>query len=602
MLFLRAVLAPTRPSWSFVAAVLICIYGALLRLDALAAKYGPLDHPRWARVATRDIAPLARYLRPSSIAFGREPRPYVGGDPYSYLKYAREMTSFYQPHVREPVFLATTRLGLWSVDGQDVGISFASAAGSVAAIFGTYLLGAAVVSPAGGVIAAALLAIEYDAIAWSVDGWRDDTFMAFFVFTVWALVRFRQDPTFARALAVGLLGGGACLTRLTAVPFLAPALLWIAIERRADARRIFERTGIVVVLLAAVVGPYLVSCAIASGDPFLAVNYHTGYYRHAEGLPHAEPMSATEYVRAKIGRRPIAALDVAAIGLFVRPVERKWWPYDLWLPGLARALRWIGVAGLALWLFSGAGRFLLFVLTLALLPYAFTWNLGGGGEWRFTMHVYPIYLTAAVHALSGVVTFTAAAFRSRAARDCAISPRQFAWRALVVGAVATLLAGLHVGMPWLVKREAIAAGEAVNVEAGARDWIFFRRGWSPPHSEGAVTVRVSLSDRVSVHFPLPEKRAYEIALRLDPVAPNLQDRLTVLFNRQLIGRLNLSWNPERIGTYRLSLPAAWVRAGGNQIELVQEKMVTAAEAGPSFAWIDPAAQLGIRLWYLRVID
>ena len=226
---------------------------------------GSLDHPAWARIATHQIAPLARYVRPSSVLFGREPRPYIGGDPYTYLKYAREMTSFYQPHVREPVFLATTRLGVWSVDGQDAGISLASAVGSIAAIFATYLLGAALISPAGGLAAAALLAIEYNAITWGVDGWRDDTFTAFFVLTVWALVRYRERPSFGRAVATGLLAGATCLTRLTALSFILPALLWISIERRADGRLRLERTAVAMFLLTALVTPYLVSCAIASG-------------------------------------------------------------------------------------------------------------------------------------------------------------------------------------------------------------------------------------------------------------------------------------------------------------------------------------------------
>ena len=40
------------------------------------------------------------------------------------------------------------------------------------------------------------------------------------------------------------------------------------------------------------------------------------------------------------------------------------------------------------------------MLTLGvLLPYAFTWGIPGGGEWRFTMPAYPFYLVAAALAL-----------------------------------------------------------------------------------------------------------------------------------------------------------------------------------------------------------
>ena len=88
------------------------------------------------------------------------------------------MTHFYQPHVREPVFLALTRVSLWALEQQDAAVSLASAIGSMLAIFATYLVGAALISPLGGLAAALILAIDYQVITWSVDGWRDDTFTA----------------------------------------------------------------------------------------------------------------------------------------------------------------------------------------------------------------------------------------------------------------------------------------------------------------------------------------------------------------------------------------------------------------------------------------
>jgi hypothetical protein len=575
-----------------IVALLISAYGALLRLDAFTGKYGPLDRPAWARVVTHDLAPVAGRLRPAHVHWGRIAQPYAGGDPHGYLKFAREMTSFYQPHIREPVFLATTKVALATLDGQNAGVSLASAAGSVLTIFATYLLGAAVVSPAGGLIAAALYAIEYDSITWAVDGWRDDTFAAFFVLTAWALVRFRERASFGRALILAFAGGAACLTRLTALSFILPALAWIAIERRADGRQRLEYTAAAIGVLTAIVLPYLVSCALAAGDPFLAVNHHTGYYRHAEGVAEQQPMSAGEYLRAKFARRPVATIDVAAMGLFVWPFANKWHPFDIWTRGLSAALWWTTVAGLTLWLFQPTGRLMLVILVTALIPFAFTWNVGGGGEWRFTMHVYSIYLVAAVSAVM-------AAWRAIGRPP---AWREVRWRIAIVAVLAASAVSFYLVMPWFVKREAMAADEAVNLEAGPRDRMFFRRGWSPPRTDGAVTARVSRTERASIHFPLPEKRAYEIALRLDPVAPGTQDRLTVLLNKRMLARLQLSWNPDRVGSYRLTLPAEWVRDGDNEIELVPETMVTAGAGGPRFAWLDPEERVGVRLWYLRVLE
>ena len=54
-------------------AVAITIYGGLLRLDSFVGKYGTLDHPAWARVATRNVAPLVPAIRPSRVAWYRVP-------------------------------------------------------------------------------------------------------------------------------------------------------------------------------------------------------------------------------------------------------------------------------------------------------------------------------------------------------------------------------------------------------------------------------------------------------------------------------------------------------------------------------------------------
>jgi hypothetical protein len=45
-----------------------------------------------------------------------------------------------------------------------------------------------------------------------------------------------------------------------------------------------------------------------------------------------------------------------------------------------------------------------------------------------------------------------------------------------------------------------------------------------------------------------------------------------------------------------------VRAGSNELTLVPESMVAAGAAGPQFAWLDPAEKIGVRLWYVRVVQ
>jgi hypothetical protein len=379
--------------------------------------------------------------------------------------------------------------------------------------------------------------------------------------------------------------------------------LWIATSRAvappdvaATPRR--DRAvylGTAIVIAAAVVAPYLISCAIATGDPFFSINDHTTYYRFAEGVRDSSHLSATGYLRQKISAHPIAMLDVGSTGLLVRPFERKWSGFAPWLPAIATFLWSAALAGLTIWIFSPRGRLMLLMLATSLVPYAFTWNLGDGGAWRFTMHAYPIYLLAAVQAC--VSTWLAIRQRRLPVRAVVLARRGAA-----VAGLAVVAAVVYLSLPWFVAREAIANGEAVTIGAGARDRLFYRQDWSEPRIDGNVTARISKAEQTAVHFPLAQKRPYEVVLRLDPVQPETQRRLTVLFNRQLLGHLLLSWNPERVGSYRLSLPAEWVRQGSNEITLVPEAMVAAGSAGPRFAWLDPATKIGVRFWYVRVLE
>ena len=582
-------------------AILITVFGALLRLDAYCGKYGTLDHPRWAFAATHAVAAAARHLRPASVHWTPERHPYEGGDPINYLKFAREMATFYQPHVREPLFLALTRVSLDVLDQQDAAVSLASAVGSTLAIFGTFLLAAELASPLAGLLAALLVAGEYDLITWSVDGWRDDLFMATVVFTAWAFLRFRRRASFSNALLVGCTAGLACLTRITALSFVLPALAWIAVAAKASTRR--ERLTYAAVagaIMTALVAPFLISCAIATGDPLYAIDYHTVYYRAAEGMAVGRPMTASSYIREKIAAYPFNTLDIGATGVFVRPFVTKWQGFAMWQPELGPILRSLAFVGLAAMPFFAAGRLLLLMLFTSLLPYAFTWNLGDGGAWRFTMHVYPLYIAASTLAVIGAYRIgVAIATTSPGARRALV--RRYVLSAAAVSCAIAAASALYLILPWFDVREKLMKGESVSVETGERDWPFYRSGWSPPHLDGAIAVRVSDAERASVTFPLPKKDRYEAILRLDPAAPAMQRTVRVLFNSQFVGVLHLEWNPVRVGSYSVSLPAAWVKSGINTLTIVPDALVPAKLAGPRFEWIDPSQPVGVRLWYVRLL-
>jgi hypothetical protein len=555
------------------AAASITLYGALLRLDAFVGKYGTLDHPAWARVMTHDVATVVRAIRPARVQWTRERTPYIGGDPIGYLGFGREMTTFYQPHFREPVFLTAVRMSLWMLDGQDAAVSLASATGSVLLIVATFLLGSEIAGAGGGLAAALVVAIEYDLIVWSVDGWRDDLFAAFVVLSAWTLVRLRDRPSFANALGAGLVCGLTCLTRVTALSFIVPALLWIVIAGGRELRRErYESVAVAAVLTAAVLGPFLISCAIATGDPFLAIDQHTIYYRAAEGLDLKQHTTAGAYVLQKFKAHPVATTDLAVTGLFVRPFAIKWNGLGAWSSWLGPVLMWLSLGGLAAFVFSPRGRLLLAIIVASLLPYAFTWNVAAGGEWRFTMHVYGLFIVAAMYAV-------------------ALTPRladRKVWRPLARRAIAVVTAAaaataLYLAFPWFVVGEALALNESVSVEAGGRDRVFFRSGWSPAEANGNVTTRTSRASRSIVHFPLPDVDEYEIVLRVDPVAAAPVSSAMILFNGQIAGGFGFVTSPERIGSYRLTVPRTWQKTGDNELGIA----TTGAE--------------GVRLWLVRII-
>jgi hypothetical protein len=581
---------------------LITLHGALLRLEALHVKYGAMERPSWVASIEARAVPVARRVRPPQVTWGPIATPYVGGDPINYLLYAREMTSFYQAHVREPVFLALTRGFLEAMQNKDVALSFASATAGTLAIPATFLLGR-LYSPFVGLAAAAALAVEFDAITWSVDGWRDDTFMLVVTLAAWALIRLRRVPSATNVALAGVMGAIACLTRITALSFVCPALLYAALRNEARLRHASRRVAIAGVLTMALVLPYLVNCARATGDPFFAINYHTRYYRAAEQMAEDESVGALTYVSAKFAARPIHAVDTAFVGLVVFPYRNKWNGFAPWSPYIGPVLFWCGAAGLLLATAVRDGRLFLLIIATSLLPYAMTWSVGGGGGWRFTQHVYPFYMVAAFAAMAAAVH----AVRSAATRRGDV--RQYLNRRTIAVVAAVALA-VAVGRAWYtfapmaIFREALATGEPANIMSGDRDHVFFRGRWSAPQRQGAIVVRAALADRVSLRVPVPRRAmTYRITLRVDPAEtrdPALQPRVTAYFNGRVAAQLHLYRQEGRMGTYRFVVPpdvADW-RVG--RLDLVASHTVPAGDAGPQFNWLAPATPVAFRLWYVRV--
>lgn len=583
----------------------ITLFGALLRLDALTVKYGWLDHPAWAVRVEQALLPISSAVRPASAPWARVDQPYVRGDPINYLRFAREMRHFYQAHVREPIFLSLTRGMLWVMRDSDIAVSYASALAGTLAIVATYLLGAAAWSRAAGLIAAAALAIELDAVKWAVDGWRDDTFMLFVALCGWAFVRLLQRPTRRWAVAAGVIAAAACLTRISALSFVIPALLWIGLHEwkaRVTVRPLALPAVISAGVMAVLVAPFLINCWRATGDPFFAINYHTVYYRAAEGRAPDESVGALAYVTGKLRERPISTIDTAGVGLLVFPFTNKWLGFNQWSRHLGPVLRGFAVAGLILALWSREGRLLWLILITSLAPYAVTWSVGGGGEWRFTQHAYPFYLVAAGAAMT-ILGRGLALVVTRRVELASLITRPRLGQAATFTLIVALGWLVYVTLPYFVVHEALAAGETVSVGVSDRDLLFFRDRWSDRSGSGNVVVRVAVGDRVSIRLPLPRPTEHLLTLRMDPPQvedPAYQPKVTVFVDGHTIGHVRFNFDPQRVGAYRMTVPRELAGRSFSRLDLVASHTIPAAQSGPRFAWLPGDTPVAFYLWYVRV--
>jgi len=575
---------------------LILLCAAVLRLDALAESFGPHDAPRWLGALERVATRASEAITPDGWGWQHEADPYGRGDPHNYLRFAREMRHFYQAHVREPVYLVAVRAGLVLSGGADVGISITSIASSLLLLVVVYVLGRETVSAAAGLLAAGVLAIERDAILWSIGGWRAETFACVSLLAVWLWVRTTRTPSTRWAAAAGLMTGLACLTRLTAPFMLAPVVVWTLCVRDVTVLRQRLRTAAIAGTLAAViVTPYLVSCALEFGDPFYAVNYHTQFYLDREGSePEIQP--ASRYILHKFADRPVETTDIALQGLFVFPFQNKWNGIRVWQPELGTWLAWLSVCGLLLWLFDTRGRVLLAALFGSLVPYMITWSIPGGAEWRFTSHAYVFYLLAAF----GLPTTLLAARRQLAAA-------RHAGRALMIRVVvlaAVVGAGLTWwwGMPRLVLREALRQNRPAAILAGPRDRWLLHRGWSVLSVTGNVTARFATAPSAFVSLPLPEQRDYQLVLRVDPIPRGdlPPQHLSVELDGEPLGRFELTWDPDAVGRYEVAVPGRLIRSRSSVLRLQPDALVEAGSAALRYPVLRPDERVGFRLWYVLI--
>ncbi|MCU0241026.1 MAG: glycosyltransferase family 39 protein [Vicinamibacteria bacterium] len=542
--------------------IAIVTFAAALRIEALAGRFGGEAPPSGVRAAL----PIIAEMRPASWNWAPEPEPYIHGDPAVYIRYARQMRNPYEPRVREPLFVFATKLAFSLCGGRDVAVSIASASFSVLLIGATYLLGTLAFSRLAGALAALGLAMDYDAISWGVEGWRDDAFAFLVVGFAIAILKLYERGTFSWSVLAGIGGGLACLTRITSFTLIVPVLAALLIWPRSRPRRTrLQRAGLALFLSLALVAPFMINLTIVYGDPFYSISEHTVFYRARADISAEGRMSVPRYLMTSF--RPWQMIDTAAIGFTDYPFSSKWHLED-WVGGLGATLAALALLGLTLWLFEANGRWLLLIHAAALVPFVLTWEVKAGDPWRLTLHAYPFYLLAAGSLLANLARLVTDS-GARARLKEYLRPRRLAWLGIGALMLLALVGCVRYGLYYMRVREAIRGGVNTHIMAGPRDALFFGDGWQESVRLTNWSLRASKGHRMTMRLPLAAGRSYTLGFRMDPF-PRETDRTTrvgVRLNGSEVATISLKFNPERTGLHEVLVPLALVRDGRNQLEL-----------------------------------
>jgi len=158
-------------------------------------------------------------------------------------------------------------------------------------------------------------------------------------------------------------------------------------------------------------------------------------------------------------------------------------------------------------------------------------------------------------------------------------------------------------MPYAVVRESLKVGLPATIPAGQRDVWFFDEGWSRHVLTGNVVSRFATQPVSTTRLLLPEVRPYSLTLRLQPLdAPAApQQHVEVTLNDISIGSLDLTWDADRIGEYRLEVPVHAVHAGMNRLAFKSQHMLIVRQGAEPFPELRPDQPVAFRLWYVSIV-
>lgn len=473
----------------------VLLWGGLLRFESIVASRWQ-DPPE----AARALASVGTTLRPADWHYPLEP---YRGDPITYLSRGRQMTWFYDGSDREPLFVALVSVFVRLTGGRDVGVSFASAFSSLLLVAGGYSLARRLFGSRIALVTALFLALNQQLIVLSAQGWRDETFGAGMLMTLVAWLKLIEAPTRRNSLLAGLVAAWPFLTRLSALSFIAPALLMVGFIAQTSPWNRWRAALMAGLSTAVLVVPYLWSCWTTFGDPFRAINVHTLYYRGAEtGIGVAQAENVTSYLFS--GRDWIERADTAAAGFMEIAFSRTYEGLEPWLSAKGTSVATLLVTfGLASMAFSHRQAAGVLGLTLAAsAPYAWTWPLGSGSDFRFTIHAVPVGVMASLWVLRVLVDGVMQ--RGAKRKEALIRVSLAVASLLVVAAARVTLHSKHLA------REG-EAGRVVFLTGGFLDGGLVR-GFSFPYKSGAQFVRRS-ADGARIEASLKPNTSWSLTLR-----------------------------------------------------------------------------------------
>jgi len=363
-------------------------------------------------IAVVVIVAVAGGLRHGDFRAVREQHVELGPDAKEYLTIARQMTHFYWPSSREPLFPALVRVATWFVGPTATAPRLVSFTFSMLLVAAVALVGWRLYGRGPALAASLFVAVFPYYLFTSTEGIRLEVYSCLLLLFIWLLTEKSVSWAVRQLLCAGFVGGLLCLTRMTSFVLVIPALVWFVWARRGEqplARKLRVAGVASVLLVAVMVAPYLYVCHRDLGDSLVWINRHATWWHYQElreeqaraglafEIPSPEPGEEGEYpvsiMDYLLRERPVAG----SLRRMVRGYGDVFWVLGrVFADDVRNFLRsfllWVGVigyVGLARGLWRGPGLPVL-VFLLSLLPVSFVVPVGANP--RLFLHVLPLWV------------------------------------------------------------------------------------------------------------------------------------------------------------------------------------------------------------------